>query len=118
MEITRLCARAAGHIEHSTDGKSLRLITIGNTVIVERTWPTGFSQVPYRPLIDKAQALELVERLDMRLHRETQCNGTVWNAAAPIHGGPLPEYASGSSPSILRAICLCAARVQQAREVK
>lgn len=95
LEITRLCARA--------DGKELGRPDHDGIV-----WAKG-EGIPYSPLSNGHQALELVERLRLGL---TACNDGEWfvSMLKPRH--------EARDANLLRAICLCAARGQQAREAE
>jgi len=83
LEITRLCARAievwkTAHEQYPTmtlDSTFSGVEVRGDRVYLVPSNP--FRQDPqiYDPLHNRAQAIELVERLGMRLHMETQCNG-------------------------------------------
>lgn len=57
------------------------------------------------PLTDRAQALELAEKLRLDI---CDLDGEVWDVTK--------EDACGMDKNLLRAICLCAARVRAARE--
>lgn len=99
LTITRLCARAAGvSLEWDGPPPEVPMYYEGKTYHL------------YEPLRNRAQALELVERLKMRV--EWIDDMELWCAI------PQDPVDTTLDPSILRAICLCAARVQQAREAK
>lgn len=97
LEITRLCARAAevnAKNGVSADGQTFLYLSNGDL---------------YDPLHNRAQALELVESLRLDI---AACNDGDWFVCLmkPRH--------EARDANLLRAICLCAARVQQARETK
>lgn len=69
-------------------------------------WPDGTKSI-YNPLTDRAQAMELVEKLKMFICRT---NTGFWETYALGSGGKT------FSENLLRAICLCAARVQIEKE--
>lgn len=96
MEITRLCARAAevnAKTGVSADGQAFLYLSNGDL---------------YDPLRNRAQALELVERMRLDI---TAARNNDWI----VYHGTIP-FQQVIDPNLLRAICLCAARVQQARE--
>lgn len=69
-------------------------------------WRNGM-RAHYNPLTDCAQAMELVEKLEMFIART---NTGFWEVYALCSGGKV------FSENLLRAICLCAARVQIEKE--
>lgn len=99
-EIVAACARAMG-IELIDDCGVL--------------WVAGFiDAVEYSPLTDRAQAMELVEKLRLRVIG----SGPPYSRAAdPVwiveQGGNRGE---ARDTNLLRAICLCAARVRIEKE--
>ena len=95
-EIVAACARAIGVQPHPMWNAA--------------KWPTpdffGTHGV-FNPLTDRAQAMELVEKLEMFIART---NTGFWETYALCSGGKT------FSENLLRAICLCAARVQIEKE--
>lgn len=97
LTITRLCARAAGVNAKngvSADGQAFLYLPNGDL---------------YDPLHNRGQALELVERLRLDI---TPCHAGDWS----VNSFSILGNLNGRDYDLLRAICVCAARVQQARE--
>lgn len=105
LDICSLCARAMKfqNVRIETASRGTRYIAYGRDSIASRT--------EYRPLHDKAQAFELVERFKINIipplpeptpHDE-------WLACIRTEG------VSGKSQCLLRAICLCVAKMDIAK---
>ena len=106
QEIVAACARAMGQ-DLFTD--SCGQVWVGATALEAYR-----SEKLYDPLTDRAQALELVEKLRLRVIG----SGPPYSRAAdPVwiveQGGNRGE---ARDTNLLRAICLCAARVQIEKE--
>lgn len=98
-EIVAACARAMGHV----DGESMLWMEH------EGCWVLNDGKNSrWRPLTDRAQAMELVEKLRLRIAPYVSKN--LWLAETQFERGGV------SDANLLRAICLCAARVQLEKE--
>lgn len=99
LEITRLCAEAADR----------------EVVIQLGDWRfpnTAYEDSLWNPLRDRAQAMELVEKLHLHIipHYDDNYDFIGWSVWR--------ETANAKDTNILRAICLCAARVQLSKKEK
>ncbi len=102
LDIVRLCARAMGYRIISERQASVEL-DCDAALVCE-----GVPEI-YDPLTNKAQALDLVMALRLTV------------IAAPlagwiVQGGQDANFTSETGTDLLRAICLCAARVQLVKE--
>lgn len=94
LEITRLAAEAMGMKDIHGD------VSDHPYDLIRR--------VPYDPLHDKAQAMELVERFRLDIFTETE---TLWLASRANSEGR-----AGMDENLCRAICLCVARLRMKGE--
>ena len=99
LEITRLCANAM-----IVDIESIGFRTDGTVCI---------DGVPFDPLHDDAQAMALVKKFNIGIDRGALGNDH-WGAAL-IRGG-ITMYCATSPSSLNRAICECAAKMQEAKQ--
>lgn len=99
LDIVRACAAA------------IDIEIVPNAYPEPRSLYDIFNQKIYWPLTDKAQALSLVIELHMLIMPGTRTpEGRMpWNVEAT-------DRFTGRDHDLLRAICLCAARVQLAKE--
>lgn len=102
LEMTRLCAEAMGD-DAWTDIN-------GRWYCEVRGQETLFD-----PLRDRAQAMDLVEKLNLSVDSPDWRDPQGWTTWRALHysGGAKIE---GHDRNLLRAICLCAARVQLAKD--
>ena len=96
LELVRLCAEAMG-----LNGES------GYALIGH------MPNHPYDPLHDDAQAMALVKKFNIGIDRGALGNDH-WGAAL-IRGG-ITMYCATSPSSLNRAICECAAKMQEAKQ--
>ena len=99
LDITRLCARAMGHTWTEFD-EILSIPGVGTHRFQNST--TGYWTIRYDPLTDDAQCIALVKRF----RREWQMRDAIDN------------WSRGVGDDLNRAICLCVARMQLAKEAK
>ena len=103
LEITRLCAEAEGMtIPMLRWEEGGYVLCIGNFV---------GRRCRYNPLHDDAQAMALVKKFNMRIHEPSQDH---WRAAIPNPQIGL-DYTSDEQ-DLNKAICLCVAQMQKAKE--
>lgn len=118
QEIVAACARAVGAVfERNVEvsGGRRQDFVVLNGARMEEYW--------YNPLADRAQAMELVELLDLEITSTRQPDGEVvrWvkHGEYGDRGDGQTVVRAGSRRegiNLLRAICLCAARVQIEKE--
>ena len=107
LEITRLCARAAGVT-----------VTTKHKVFSEGEYCVTKNGTVYDPMNDSAQALELEERLRMDIYHFRAEDGTEMVQVSKAFDQHTDINQVEPVTDLLRAICVCAARVQQAREAE
>ena len=104
LEMTKLCAEAMGYENRSDthargpSNSSILAFDGGHFV--------------YDPCHNRAQAIELVEKLRLNLNATTVPGGN-WIVTT---SGSLSARFEQVSRDLLRAICLCVARMQQAKK--
>ncbi len=111
LEICLLCAKA---MDYSVEHERMTTIKVGGGVTFEDfLWMNRGTDkaITYWPLTNRAQAMDLVDVLRLTLTPMTTHGATTYKSWGAEH---LQHYASDAN--ILRAICLCAAKIQQAKE--
>jgi hypothetical protein len=106
LEITQACARAAGLTQLERNG-FLQIAGSDAIYVISERDRRGYTE--YRPLNNRAQAAHLAVALKISV-RWTGCD---WESS---YAAGLSEDDREYSKDWNRAICLCAARVQLARE--
>ncbi len=99
IEVVRLCAEAIG-IPHQ--------VSSNGTFVARMDSNTHDFNGMYDPLTNKAQAMDLVIALGLSVNPIGEIDALEWEVEFCSSAGTLDK-------DLLRAICLCAARVQQAK---
>lgn len=101
QEVQLLCAQALGYT--ATSGPS--------GVWVDDYYPEGVQprKAPWKPLVDGNQAMQVVEVLKLKLEWSTVDKKRMWT----VSGESGDELVVVSDPDLKRAICVCAAQIQE-----
>ncbi len=108
LEVVRLCAKATGYtLDEYEFGWRCR--KDGNVHCIVEKVPRISGIQRYHPLTNKAQALDLVITLRLCIAWEEAQRWQVYRDTC------FDPAATTADKDLLRAICLCAAKVQQAK---
>ncbi len=108
IEVVRLCARARGLRDGDGAGRHVAFDVPPSAILA---YNKQGGDCIYHPLTDKAQAMDLVIELGLSVNPIDEIDALEWEVECCDSAGTLDK-------DLLRAICLCAAKVQQAKESK